>query len=218
MFGGGLDKGTSTLLLGPSGSGKSLFVTQCLHAAAGRGERAVMYLFDERIQTFLQRSAAVGYDLETYRKKGMVVLRQLDPSEVSPGEFSFMVEEQVEKNASMVIIDSLNGYAYAMPEERYLSIYLHELSSYLNQKKVTTLFTMAMQRQTSNSSLDPFDVSYIADTVLLLRMIDYRGSMRKTITVSKRRCGPHEKFERELIISDQGISAGDPLQGDQDRG
>jgi circadian clock protein KaiC len=211
FLGGGLDVGNSILLTGPSGAGKSLFATQCAVAAAERGEKMAMYIFDERIHSLLQRSFTVGIDLAQHHEQGSIRIRQIDPAEVSPGEFSSMVHREIEQGATMVIIDSLNGYIYAMPNERFLMVHIHELSSFLNQTEVTTLFISSHQRLYDTRSIGTIDVSYIADTVVQFSYRELEGQQRKAINVFKRRSGNHDKSIRELIISEEGIFLGQRL-------
>ena len=209
ILGGGLDTGTSVLLVGPSGTAKSLFATQCAAAAAERGEKVAMYIFDERIQTLLQRSSNVGIDLERYYREGSVRIRQIDPAELSPGEFSSYVQEQIEEGVSIVIIDSLNGYSYAMPEEKFLTVHLHELTSYLSQKKVTSIYVVAQRRMLKESTPSTFDLSYIADTVIQHRYVQLQGRQKKALSVFKRRAGPHDTGVYELVIDEKGITLGE---------
>jgi circadian clock protein KaiC len=211
FLGGGLDKGTSILLTGQSGTGKSLFATQCAVAAAKRGETVSMYIFDERIHTLLQRASAVGLDLAQYHEQGVIRIRQIDPAELTPGEFSFIVKQEIEEGVSMVILDSLNGYIYAMPEERFLTVHLHELSSYLNQLEVTTIFIASQQRLLHERASTAFDISYVADTVIQHSYIRVKGSQRKAISVFKRRSGTHDVQTRELTITERGIVLGEPF-------
>lgn len=211
FLGGGLDVGTSILFTGPSGSGKSLLACQCAVAAAERDEKTSLYIFDERIQILLQRSEAVGLDLGKYYNNGTVAIHQVDPAEMTPGEFSSLVKKEIESGISMITIDSLNGYAYAMPEERFLSLHLHELSSFLNQTEVTTIFIMSTRTFLSGSSEIPFDVSYIADTVLMHQYVEVEGSHEKAISVLKRRSGIHDKRLRNLLITEHGLSVGEAV-------
>lgn len=210
LLGGGLDVGTATLFLGPSGSGKSTLATQFVVAAARRGERSAMYIFDERLQTLFHRAAGLGLELEEYVKSGAVTVRQIDPVELTPGQFSQAVVDSVEGGAKMVVLDSLNGYAYAMPEERLLGLHLHELLSYLSQQGVTSLQVMAQHggREPRGTA---FDVSYIADNVIVLRPFEYAGAVRKAIAVHKRRGGSHETTIRELDFSQGRVLVGKVL-------
>ena len=211
FLGGGLDVGTAVLFTGPSGTGKSLLACQCAAAAAERGEKASLYIFDERIQTLMQRSEAVGLEFEKHYKSGFVAIHQIDPAEVTPGEFSFLVKNEIDAGTKMIAIDSLNGYAYAMPEERFLSLHLHELSSFLNQAEVTTIFIMSTRTLLGGVSEIPFDVSYIADTVLMHQYVEIAGASEKAISVFKRRSGIHDKKLRRLLISNRGLSVGEPV-------
>lgn len=211
LLGGGIDRGTSTLLLGPTGSGKSTLATHYVVAAARRGEKSALYAFDERIQTLFQRAAGLGLELEQHVDAGLVTVRQVDPAELTPGQFSHAVMDAVAAGASLVVIDSLNGYAYAMPEERLLNLHLHELLSYLGQKAVTSLHVMTQQGLFGRSPGAPFDVSYIADTVILLQPFEFAGAIRKAVSVPKRRAGDHEKTIRELVLSQGHVSIGRPL-------
>jgi circadian clock protein KaiC len=213
FLGGGLDVGTSILFTGPSGTGKSLLTCQCAIASAERGERASLYIFDERIQTLMQRSESVGLELERYYRKGAIAVHQIDPAEMTPGEFSFLVKKEIDAGTTLIAIDSLNGYTYAMPEERFLSLHLHELSSFLNQMKVTTLFIMSTRTFLSGTSEVPFDVSYIADTVLMHQYAEIDGAKEKAISVLKRRSGTHDRRVRKLLITDGGLSVGEPVSG-----
>jgi len=213
LFGGGADRGTATLLLGPSGTGKSTVASQFALAAARRGERSAVYIFDERIQTLLRRAKGLGLNLEAEVERGLVELRQIDPAELSPGEFSHAVLRAIaERDVRMLVFDSLAGYLHAMPDERLLSVHLHELLSYLSQQAVTVLMVMTMHGLPGNPRHTPFDLSYISDSVLLFHAFEYAGEFRKAISVYKRRSGGHERTLRELQLGPQGIRIGEPLR------
>lgn len=210
MLGGGLSRGTGTLLVGPTGTGKSSLASQMIYAAAERDEKSLMVIFDERIQTVLRRSASLGVPLEDHVNSGLVQIQQIDPAELTPGQFSRQVAVAVEDDVKTVVIDSLNGYAYAMPEEGLLELYLHELLSFLSQKGVTSIQVMT-QHGVFRQQESVFDVSYIADTVLLLRLFEFQGSIHKCISVHKKRTGHHEKTIREFDLNEGKISIGGPL-------
>lgn len=210
LLGGGIDRGTATLLLGPTGTGKSTLMTQHIVAAARRGEKSVMYVFDERIETLFGRSASLGLELREHFERGTVIVRQVDPVELTPGQFSRSVLRAVEEGVQTVAIDSLNGYAYAMPGERLLELHLHELTSYLSQQGVTSLLVMTEHGLFTPQPRD-FDVSYIADTVIVLRPFEFRGEVRNAIAVHKRRLGAHERYVREFDLSRDKVTVGPPL-------
>ena len=211
LMGGGLDRGTSTLLMGPAGSGKSSLATQFAAAAAARGETVNLYLFDEGRATYLARSAGLGIEIGRHAAEGIVGIQQIDPAELSPGEFAHIVRRGVKENgARVVVIDSLNGYLMAMPEERHLIAQMHELLAYLNQQGVITLIITA-QHGFLGSMRTPVDVSYIADNVILFRYFEAAGAVRNAISVVKKRTGGHERTIRELQRSARGINVGPPL-------
>jgi circadian clock protein KaiC len=215
LLGGGLDRGTSTLLLGPAGSGKSTLASQYAVAAAQRGECAAIFAFDETVSTLLARSTAVGIPLAQEVEKGTVVIQQIDPAELSPGEFTHAVRKAVEKpgaGARIVVIDSLNGYLNSMPEERFLTIQLHELLTYLAQRGVVTVLVVAQHGLMGGNVASPVDASYLADSVVLLRFFEHRGRVRRAISVMKKRSGGHEDTIRELQISSRGLQVGEPLE------
>ncbi|HEY2588548.1 MAG TPA: ATPase domain-containing protein [Tepidisphaeraceae bacterium] len=213
LLGGGLDRGTSTLIMGPAGSGKSSVAVQYACAAAARGERAALFAFDESRGTLLTRSAAMGMDLQSQIDAGRIVVQQIDPAELSPGEFVHAVRRQVETcDCRLVIIDSLNGYMNAMPEEKFLSIQLHELLTYLGQKGVTTILVVAQHGLVGGTMQSPVDVSYLADSVILTRYFEYKGRVKKAISVVKKRSGSHEETIRELRLDTGGIRVGEPLE------
>jgi circadian clock protein KaiC len=210
LLGGGLDRGTSTVVDGAAGTGKSAISTQLAIAAAQRGERSLIYCFDERLQTFFGRARGLGMPIEKHVEEGTIIVRQVDPAELSAGEFSSMVVDAVtEKQVKMVIVDSLNGYVYALPDERFLSVHLHELSSFLNLKGVVTVFTLATHGgMSATGGITPFEVSYVADTVIGLRYFEFQGSIRKSISVQKKRGGDHERTIRELTMDSGGVHVG----------
>lgn len=210
LLGGGIDVGTAALFLGPTGSGKSTLTTQFVVAAARRGEQSAMYIFDERLQTLFRRAAGLGLELEEHVKSGLVTVRQVDPVELTPGQFSQAVVDSVDSGAKLVVLDSLNGYSYAMPEERLLGLHLHELLSYLGQQGVTSLQVMTQHGLITPKST-AFDVSYVADTVVVLRPFEYAGAVRKAIAVHKRRGGSHERTVRELDLSRGRVTVGKVL-------
>ena len=213
LVGGGLDRGTSTLVMGPAGSGKSSVATQYVVAAAARGECAAIFTFDESRGTLVTRSAALGMDLAAQVESGRVVIKQVDPAELSPGEFVHTVRRQVEeRNCRVLVIDSLNGYMNAMPEERFLSIQMHELLTYLGQKGVTTIMVVAQHGLVSGKMESPVDVSYLADSVILTRYFELKGRVKKAISVVKKRSGAHEETIRELTVGLNGIRVGEPLE------
>jgi circadian clock protein KaiC len=210
MLGGGLDRGTSTLIAGPAGSGKSVIATRYAVAAAARGEHAALFNFDESLGTLLARSAALGMDLQQYLQRGLIRVQQIDPAEMSPGEFAQVVRAAVEEGARMVVIDSLNGYLNAMPEERFLTIQLHELLTYLAQQGVVTLLVVAQHGLLGNVET-PVDATYLADTVLLLRYFESPGRLRRAVSVLKKRGSAHEETLRELRLGPEGLIFGPPL-------
>ncbi len=212
LLGGGPDRGTSTLLVGPAGCGKSSIAVQYAVAAASRGDHAVIFAFDESIATLRARSAAFGASFEEGTGARQVDVVQVDPAEVSPGEFSAMVRAAVEKDhARVVVIDSLNGYLHSMPEERFLTAQLHELLSYLGRLGVTTMMVVAQHGMVGSGMQTPIDTSYLADSVIMLRYFEHAGRVKKAISVLKKRSGPHEETIRELILGGNGIELSEPL-------
>jgi circadian clock protein KaiC len=212
LLGGGLDRGTSTLMLGPAGSGKSTLAAQFAAAAAARGERTSAFIFDELRETFMGRAAGVGLEMTKFVKKNLIRIQQVDPAELSPGEFAATVRRAVDVDgARVIIIDSLNGYLNAMPEERFLAVQMHELLTYLNQQGVVTMLVMAQHGFLGSNMVAPVDVSYLADTVLMLRYFEAQGAIRRALSVVKKRTGHHEPTIRELEIRPDGLRVGEPL-------
>ena len=212
LLGGGLDRGTSTLIMGPAGSGKSSLAAQFVAAAAGRDERAATFIFDEGIATYLKRADGLCCGLRAQIEAGRVTVQQVDPAELSPGEFAHNVRVAVEhEGAGVIVIDSLNGYLQAMPDERFLTAQMHELLTYLNQRGVVTIIVMAQHGFMGTAMNSPVDVSYLADTVVLLRYFEAAGAIRRAVSVVKKRTGAHEDTIRELRLSAGGITVGKPL-------
>ncbi len=212
LLGGGIDRGTSTLLMGPAGSGKSSLASQYAVAAAQRGENVAMFLFDESLATLLVRSDGIGVPLREQLESGRIAIQQMDPAEVPPGEFVQLVRDQVEqRNITVLVIDSLNGYLNAMPEERFLTIHMHELLTYLGQHGVATILVVAQHGLVGSTMVNPVDVSYLADSVVLLRYFELAGEIRKAVSVVKKRSGAHEKTIRPFTIGKDGLMVGPPM-------
>jgi circadian clock protein KaiC len=213
LLGGGLTRGTSTLITGAAGTGKTVMCVQYLHAAVARGETVSAFMFDERLSTFWMRAKALGFDFDRAVKDGRLRIHQVEPTEMSPGEFANVVRDAVEEHGStVVVIDSINGYMNAMPSERLLGIQLHELLSYLANRGVTSILTLVQHGVFSGPVDEAAEVSYLADTVVLLRYFEYQGSVRNAISVVKKRSGPHEKTIREFRIGEGGLKVGEPLE------
>lgn len=211
LLGGGLVPGTATLLAGPAGVGKTTTSVQCLVAALKRGDRAVYFLFDERLATLLARSAALDLDLRPFIDSGQLTLRAIDPAELSPGEFATSVRGAVEQNgAKVVVIDSLNAYLQSMPNEQFLVLQMHELLSYLGQRGIVTILILGMHGVMGDIRSD-IDLSYLADSALQLRYFEAFGEVRQAISVIKTRTARHERTIREFQISAKGLSFGKPL-------
>lgn len=212
QLGGGLPYGTSTLIIGPAGVGKSTLAVQYAFAAAQRGERAALFIFDEGPATLLARCSTLGIDLSKHMDAGRITVRQVDPAVLSPGEFFHLVRQSVQRDkARVIIIDSLNGYLNAMPEERFLTIQMHELLSYLNQQGIISLLVMGQYGLFGAAMNSPIDVSYLADTVILMRYFEAAGKVSKAISVIKKRSGRHEQTLREFQIGAKGLALGKPL-------
>jgi circadian clock protein KaiC len=215
LLGGGLERGSSALILGPSGAGKSLLTLQFLKQAVSRGERAAMFAFDEDIGLLTARAVHLGIDLKGMQESGALTLMQVDSAELSPGEFAHKVRNCVEEHQALtIVIDSLNGYQMAMPDENFLLLHMHELLMYLNRRGISTFLTVA-QHGLVGDMRSPVDVTYLSDTVLLLRFFEAHGRMLRALSVIKKRTGNHEDTIRELRITGLGIQVGAPLTGFQ---
>jgi len=212
LVGGGLSRASSTLLLGPAGIGKSTLVTLYMVSAAARGERSVIFAFDEVTQSILVRCRGLGIPLEEHIKKGLVRVEPMDPAAISPGEFVARVRTEVEENNCRIIaIDSLNGLFQAMREEHAVAVQLHDLIAYLNQSGVASFMVLAQYGVIGSHMTVPVDISYLADNVLLFRYFEAQGAVKQAISVVKRRSGPHERTIRELLIENNKIQVGKPL-------
>jgi len=208
LLGEGIDRGTSTLLLGPAGCGKSTFALHYMNAAAERGEKSVFYSFEEGPVTLYRRAESIGIDLEKHQKSGLITLTLMNPASLSSGAFTQHVKNAVDTNkASMVVIDSLNGYLNSVTDEKFMSVYLRDLLNFLAERKIVTLLTVA-QHGMIGFMQTPIDVSYLADSVILFRFFEYGGRIRKAISVVKKRGGSHLTSIHELSISPAGMKVG----------
>ena len=213
VLGGGVERGSSCLVLGPAGTGKSLAALYFILSAIKRGEKAALFAFDEEIGLLFDRTLAFGIDLQTLCEEGSLIVKQVDAAELSPGEFTASVRDLVDtQGIETVVIDSLNGYQAAMPEENFLILHIHELLQYLNRQGATTFLTVA-QHGLVGEMKAPVDVTYLADTVILLRYFEALGEVRRALSVIKKRSGRHEKTIREFNIGDEGLTVGPPLTG-----
>jgi circadian clock protein KaiC len=212
LMGGGVDRGTTTLLIGPPGCGKSTIAIQYAAAAASRGDHAAVFMFDETTAALLKRSEGISISIKQGFGAGEINLCQIDPAEVSPGEFAARVRTEVEEaGARIVVIDSLNGYLNSMPSDDYLNAQLHELLSYLNNSGVTTFLVVAQGGLMGASMTTPVEASYLADSVVMLRYFEHLGCVKKAISALKKRTGAHEESIREIWFDEKGIHLSEPL-------
>jgi circadian clock protein KaiC len=212
LLGGGLDRGTTTLILGPAGTGKSTLALQYGVQMASRGQSSMFFAFDETRGVMLTRAKTLGFDLETLIKSGLMTVQQVDPAELCPGEFATRIRRGVEAGCKLIVIDSLNGYLQSMPGEKYLNNQLHELSSYLNRQGVLTILILAQHGLVAGAEA-PVDLSYLSDTVVSLRYFEAHGEVRQALAVVKKRSGQHERTIRELnFIPGKGLSVGEPIR------
>jgi circadian clock protein KaiC len=217
LVGGGLQYGTSALLIGPAGSGKSTLAIMYALAAAMRGERTAIYAFDERVETILERTSGLGMNLSPHLESGLITIQPINTVELSPGEFAHLVRRSAEGSggrpgAQVIVIDSLNGYLNAMPEERFLIAQLHEMLTYLGHMGVVTFLIVAQHGLLGSHMETPVDTTYLADTVIMFRYFEAMGEVRQALSVVKKRSGKHERTIRELRIDEQGIQIGKPLR------
>jgi len=212
LLGGGLDRGTTTLILGAAGTGKSTLAAQYAAQMAANDLSGIIFAFDETREIMLARAKSLGLDLQPHIDGGRITVQQVDPAEISPGEFAARIRRSVEHGCQLVVIDSLNGYLNAMPGENYLSHQLHELNSYLNQQGVITILILAQHGLVSAAEA-PVDLSYLSDTVINLRFFEAAGEVRQSIAVIKKRSGRHEKTIREFRLEPgRGMRVGEPLR------
>ena len=215
LVGDGIDRGTSTLLIGPAGCGKTTIALRWITTAAERGENAVAFIFEETINTLMQRAAGLGMKLQPHLETGRITIAHLDPAEMAPGEFIAQVRVAVERQkATTIVIDSLNGFLQAMPGEQFLALHLHELLTYLNNRGIVTMMVLA-QMGMIGAMQTPVDVSYLADNILVLRYFEARGEVRQAISMIKKRSGAHEHTIRELRLGPDRIWLGEPLKNFQ---
>lgn len=212
ILGGGIDRATCTLVVGPAGTGKSALTCQFAVAAAARGEHAHIFLFEERMGTWLTRGENLGMPLGRLQREGKLTVTQVDPAELAPDEFTHLVRQAVEKSdVRLILLDSLTGYFNAMPEARFLSLQMHELLSYLADRGVATLMTTVQTGMIGTQMTSAIDVSYLADTVVVMRHYESNGELRKAISVLKKRSGAHESTIRDLTLSSRGVYIGETL-------
>jgi circadian clock protein KaiC len=213
LIGGGLDYGTSTLITGPSGTGKSTLGLQFAYEAMKEGAKALIVSFDETRTIFERRAKGLGMDTTEFTKNGQFTYRQVDPAELSPGELTGIVREKVEQEGvTVVVLDSLSGYQQAMPEENFLLLQMHELLTFLNQQNVLT-FLILTQAGMIGQMRSPIDLTYLSDAVLMLRYFEADGEIRRAMSVLKKRTGKHEPSIREFKISSRGVEVGPRLEG-----
>jgi circadian clock protein KaiC len=210
LLGGGMERGSSLLIMGAAGVGKSTVATQYAVAGARRGEKAIVFIFDETVRSFRARTEKLGFPIAALLADGTLTLQQVDSAEVSAGQFTNMVMQAVDVGVRTVVIDSLTGYLNTMPEERFLVAYLHELLTTLSHRNVLTILTLA-QHGLVGQVAAPIDVSFLSDTVLLIRYFEAFGEIRRAISVVKKRTGGHEIAVREMRIDANGITIGEPL-------
>ena len=212
LVGGGIARGSSTLVMGPAGCGKSSLLSRFAHSVLSAGEAVSINLFDESIATFLLRARSLGHPLDDFLETGSLVLRAIDPASCSPGELIHLIRGDVEeRQVRFVGIDSLNGYVYAMPEEGFLSLHIHELLSYLNHLGVTSFLVLAQHGVVSSVSANSAYITYTADSVIVFRFFEANGSIRRAISMLKKRHGPHEETIREYSLRNGHVEVGDPL-------
>jgi circadian clock protein KaiC len=211
LLGGGIERGSSLLIMGAAGVGKSTMATHYAVSAAEAGDRGAMFVFDEGVRTLRARGEKLGLPVGTHIESGMLRVEQIDSAEYSPGRFTQRVMQAVDEGARLVVIDSLSGYVNAMPEERFLATHLHELLTSLSHRNVITMLTLA-QHGVIGEVTSPVDISYLADTVLLLRYFEAAGAIRRAISVVKKRSGSHEVYVREMTIGASGLRIGQPLR------
>lgn len=212
LLGGGLDSGTSNLILGPAGTGKSTIALRFAISAAERGQKAAFFTFEESIPNLFARAEALGLDVEKHTKSGNLIIRKVDPAELTPGQFASILREAAsETDLSLVVIDSLNGYIHAMPEQQFLMLQLHELFSFLGNRGIVTIMVLA-QAGIMGSMQTPLDLTYLADSVMVTRYFEAFGSVKKAISVIKKRTGAHEESLRELRVGKGGIIVGEVLR------
>ena len=212
LLGGGLGRGTSSMFMGPPGTGKSTLAIKFALTAAQRGEKTLFFIFDETVGTLTSRAAKLGMNLGPYIRDGLLVIEQVDPAEISPGEMAHRIRQAVaEENARVIVLDSINGYLNSMSVERHLSLQLHELLAYLNQQGVITIMVLAQQGLVGTMQ-STVDLTYLADTVVLLRYYEARGEVKQALSIIKKRSGNHERTIREMRVSASGIWLGEPLR------
>jgi len=212
LVGGGMERGSSLLVMGPAGVGKSTLATQYAVAAARRGEKVALFIFDETIRAFRNRSRKLGMPVDEFIESGVLQLTQIDSAQFSPGQFTHAVRKRAEDGVGIIVIDSLSGYLSAMPEERFLSTHIHELLTFLSHRNVLTILTLAQHGVVGERVESPVDISYLADSVLVLRYFEAFGAVRRAVSVVKKRSGKHEVFIREMSISEDGLHVGKPLE------
>jgi circadian clock protein KaiC len=212
LTGGGLDRGTSTLLIGPAGCGKTTIAVQWVATAARRGEDCAIFSFEEAPHTLLARATGLGIDIRPHLATGKITIQRVDPAEMAPGELVASAQHHVEnRNVRIVVLDSLNGYLQSMPGEQFLAVHLHELLAYLSNRGVLTLMVLAQSGTIGSQMHSAVDVSYLADNILLLRYFEAKGEVRQAISTIKRRSGSHEHTIRELRLGPERIHIGRPL-------
>lgn len=213
LLGGGLEEGTSTLFSGPPGTGKSSLACQFVAASARRGQAGAMFLFEEASNTLLNRTDGLGMDLHQHCSSGLVTIQQIDPAELSPGQFTAAVCAAADRGAKVVVIDSVNGYLNAMPDERFLSTHMHELLTYLGQRGIVTILVAVQQGMLGGSMSTTVDASYLADNIVMLRYFEHDGEVKQAVSVFKKRASSHERSIRQFSMSSRGIEVGSALRG-----